>query len=161
MIQWLSKLKPTFLFHIFSHHLSLEPAVCVCIDSKMGPVELVRLEYPQPLEILAGSSVDTHTDTHLLPRWGDHNRWTKSRWLEWRHVWMACRFLLSLWDSFRLEICWKADSPLSDTFINSRETIPPTNCSAWPYSASRLKPINISCLINKWNSLFSYLKVAY
>lgn len=32
--------------------------------------------------------------------------------------------------------------------------LPPTDCSAWSSSASRLKPINISCLINKWNSLF-------
>lgn len=31
--------------------------------------------------------------------------------------------------------------------------LPPTDCSARS-SASRLKPINISCLINKWKSLF-------
>lgn len=74
---------------------------------------------------------------------------------------------LKAWEcNLGLNVCRAAGSPPPDAFINIHPwsnfaVLPPTVCSAWSSSASRLNPINISYLINKWNNLFSYFWVAH
>lgn len=71
---------------------------------------------------------------------------------------MACSMLsLQVMVGMQLKSKMHAEqqaAPPPDAFINIHPrsnfaVLPPTVCSAWSSSASRLKPINISDLINK------------
>lgn len=111
---------------------------------------------------------------HLLRRWVINShclaKATCSKWYV-----NGQQFVVTSWSADCLKsghvikdenVSRAAGSPPTFAFINIHPQsnfafLPPTVCSAWSSSASRLKPINNLYLINKWNNLFSYFWVAH
>lgn len=151
MIQW----------HILSHRLWREPAV------------LHRQQNRSSQTGLTGTSSGFGNPCMLVCK-RTHTPFAKVRRPQLFDKVQGSNSVMCLWSAgccchSGMNLAWKymlkSRQPTARRFHqhlwNYFAVLPPTDCSAWPSSASRLKPINISCLINKWNSLFSYFKVAY